>query len=53
MISDDVIIVLFVNNNLQVKCQPETALIDGSVHSNHIRKNSKEGVVGSFGFKVR
>lgn len=32
MISDGV-----VNNNLQIRRQPETALIDGSVHSKHIR----------------
>lgn len=34
MISDAV-----VNTNLQIKHQPETALIDGSVHSKRIRKN--------------
>lgn len=28
-----------VNNNLQARRQPETALFDGTVHSKHIRKN--------------
>lgn len=39
MISGDV-----VNNNLQIRRQPETTLIDGSVHSMRIRMfSSKEG----------